>query len=131
MKSFCNFATGLTLCLAIAGPAAAQDAAHGQVLFSAECAACHSTVPGQNGVGPSLAGVYGSRAGMVPGYKFSVALKQSTIVWTSETLEAFLTDPNSDVTGTNMPLPGTVMHLGMPNATDRADVIAYLRTLKQ
>jgi len=131
MKSFRNVASGLALCLAIAGPAAAQDAARGSVLFSVECAACHSTVPGQNGVGPSLAGVYGSRAGMVPGYKFSVALKQSTIVWTSETLEAFLTDPNSDVTGTNMPLPGTVMHLGMPNATDRADVIAYLRTLKQ
>lgn len=131
MKSFYSLATGLAFCLAIAGPAMAADTARGDVLFSTECAACHSIAPGQNRIGPSLAGVYGARAASQPGYKYSLALKESNIVWTDVALEKFLLDPDADVTGTNMPHPGTEMHMGMPSDTDRGDVIAYLRTLKQ
>jgi len=130
MRRFYETALWLAAVWALAAPAAAQNAGRGSVIFSVECAACHSTVPGDNGIGPSLAGIYGTRATMVPGYKFSLALKQSNIIWSTATLETFLADPDSDVTGTHMPHPNTEMHLGMPDAIDRADIIAYLRTLK-
>lgn len=116
--------------LAMAGPAIAQNAGRGAVIFSVECAACHSTVPGQNGIGPSLAGIYGMRAATVPGYEFSAALKQSHVVWTTDALEKFLVNPNSAVTGTHMPDPTGELHLGVPDAINRGDIIAYLRTLR-
>lgn len=128
----------MMLCLALAGivalpfSARAQDAsaARGKVLFQAECAACHSAEPGQNGIGPSLYGVYGMAAGKVPGYKFSVAMKTSHVVWTDDTLESFLRSPNALITGTNMPQGGGEMHIGVPNAEDRGNIIAYLRSLR-
>lgn len=102
----------------------AANVAHGKSLFQAQCAACHSVDPGQNGIGPSLAGVYGKAAATVSGFNFSPALKHSKIVWTSDALNKFLQNPQMDVPGTKMP------YMGMSNATDRADVIAYLSTLK-
>jgi cytochrome c len=102
----------------------AADVAHGKAVFQAQCAACHSVDPGQNGIGPSLAGVYGKPAASVPGFRFSPALKHSKIVWTSEALNKFIENPQIDVPGTKMP------YMGMSNATNRADVIAYLATLK-
>lgn len=131
MKISYGFMTGAAFCLAIAGPVMAQSTAHGAALFSAECSACHSATPGENGVGPSLAGIYGMRAAMVPGYKYSLALRQSHIVWTTDALESFLANPAVDVAGTAMPHPGTEMHMAMPSAIDRGDIIAYLRTLRQ
>ena len=106
----------------IAG-AQAANVAHGKALFQAQCAACHSVSPGQNGIGPSLAGVYGAKAASTPGFEFSPALKKSGIVWNASTLDKFLANPQADVPGTKMP------YMGMANATDRADVVAYLQTL--
>lgn len=104
--------------------ASAANIAHGKELFQAQCAACHSADPGQNGIGPSLAGVYGKPAATVPGFQFSPALKHSKIVWTSAALSKFLENPQADVPGTKMP------YMGMSNVADRADLIAYLATLK-
>lgn len=104
--------------------AQAANVAHGEAVFQAQCAACHSVAPGQNGIGPSLAGIYGQKAASTPGFDFSPALKHSNIVWTTAALEKFLANPQADVPGTKMP------YMGMSNATDRADVTAYLATLK-
>ncbi len=124
----------MTLCavasVALVSTAAAQDVNRGKALFAGECSACHSVVPGQNGIGPSLAHVYGMPAGAPgTGYKFSVAMQESHVVWTEVELDKFLMTPDFIAAGTKMPLPGTEMHMGVPSADDRADLIAYLRSL--
>ncbi|MDD2877016.1 MAG: c-type cytochrome [Acidiphilium sp.] len=106
-----------------AASARAADVAKGKSIFAEQCAACHSAASGQNGIGPSLYGVYGKPAAMTAGFDFSPALKSAHIVWTAPALDKFLANPQSDVPGTKMP------YMGMANATDRADVIAYLATL--
>jgi cytochrome c len=112
--------------LATAGavPAHAADVAAGQAVFHAKCALCHSVTPGQNKVGPSLAGVVGRPAGQAPGYSYSSANKTSGKTWDAATLDVYLTNPRALVPGTKMAFAG------LPDATDRANVIAYLSTVK-
>jgi cytochrome c2 len=106
--------------LLAAGPARADgDAVRGEKRF-ADCAACHSVESGVNGIGPSLNGVFGRRAGDLAGYRYSPALKRSGITWTPETIETFIADPQKVVPANRMP------YAGMQNPTDRADLIAYL-----
>jgi cytochrome c len=109
---------------AAAGTQAAGDAAAGQALFKAKCGICHSPVAGQNRVGPSLFGVVGRAAGTAPGYNYSAANKGSGKKWDDATLDTYLTNPKALVPGTKMVFPG------QPAASDRANVIAYLDTLK-
>ena len=100
----------------------AQDTAAGGMAFM-QCADCHS--PGVNdGVGPGLKGVFGRRAGGVAGFKYSDAMGKSTIVWDDSALDAFLANPAKAMPGTAMQWPGE------PDAKARADLIAYLKTLK-
>lgn len=99
---------------------AQDDAEKGKSLF-ARCSACHSTTS-QNKVGPGLAGVSGRPAGTAVGFKYSKALASSGITWTADQLDAFLAAPTKAVPGTSMPV-------GVPNANDRSDIIAYLKTL--
>ena len=109
------------LVLALAG-AQAQDAAAGGMAFQ-QCAECHS--PGaDNGAGPGLKGVYGRRAGTKAEFIYSPAMKKSTVVWDDRTLEAFLKDPREVVPGT------TMAYGGDDDAKERADLVAYLKTLK-
>jgi cytochrome c2 len=63
----------------------------------AVCKACHSVEPGKNGIGPSLAGIYGDKAATVPGYDFSDAMKSSGLTWNQATLDRYLTDPRGVV----------------------------------
>lgn len=110
-----------SLMLGAAGSARADgDAAHGKTLFS-RCSTCH-TVTNQNKVGPTLAGVVGRKAGTVEGARYSKALPASGIVWDDQNLDSFLTDPAKLV-------PGTTMMVKLPNPQDRADIIAYLKTI--
>ena len=84
---------------------------------------CHTISPnGRNKAGPTLYGVFGRRAGSVAGYKYSDGLKRSGVVWNEETIDA-LFDQGPDVytPGSKMPLQR------MPNAEDRAELIAYLK----
>ncbi|MES2493985.1 MAG: c-type cytochrome [Pseudomonadota bacterium] len=109
-----------------AGPAAA---AAGPSLASApkafgQCAACHSLKPGAHGVGPSLFGIYGTKAGDVPGYTFSPALKASGLTWDDATLDKWIAAPMEVVPGTRMVYPG------MADAAKRQELIAFLKTLK-
>ena len=102
----------------------AADAARGEKLF-VDCASCHSIERGVEGVGPSLFGLFKRKAGDVAAYRYSPALKRSGIAWTPQTLDTYLADPQKSVPGNRMP------YSGMPNATDRADLIAYLQKSAQ
>ncbi|OWJ69074.1 c-type cytochrome [Inquilinus limosus] len=105
-----------------ASPGHAQDTAHGETVFKA-CAACHAKDQ-TNRTGPGLQGVVGRTAGTAPGFRFSHAMKQSGIVWDEKTLNAYLAAPQKAVPGNTMP------YAGLKNNQDRADLIAYLATLK-
>jgi cytochrome c len=108
---------------AMAAPAAAQDAKAGEKGF-AQCRACHSVVKGQNRIGPSLAGVVGRKSASVAGFNYSPAMKSKGVTWTEANLSTYLTRPSAYVPGTRMAFAG------IPDARRRADVIAYLKTLK-
>jgi cytochrome c len=99
----------------------ADPAADGKTAFVV-CAACHS-VEGMDGVGPHLNGVIGRKAGSVPGFNYSPAMKQSDIVWDAQSVDKFLANPQQDILGNRMPFAG------LPDATARADVAAYLASL--
>jgi alcohol dehydrogenase (cytochrome c) len=100
------------------------DAAAGKTVFENQCAACHTTEPGKQGFGPSLAGVNGRRSGTLEGFKYTPAMMNAHLVWDAKTLDAFLTSSTAKVPGTSMPV-------ALPDAGARADVIAYLATLGQ
>jgi cytochrome c len=118
-----NCASRMMLALALAaasGTAQAADAAHGEKLYE-ECIACHSLEPGVHGIGPSLHGVFDRKAGELGDYRYSPALKRSGIIWTADTLDAFIADSQQFLPANRMP------YAGMPDARDRADLIAYLQ----
>lgn len=102
---------------------AAGDAAAGKAVFS-QCAICHSNEKGVNRVGPSLFGVVGRQSHSEPGYTYSPAMMKHDVVWDADTLNVYLADPRKVVPGTKMIFPG------IKNEAKRADVIAYLATLK-
>jgi cytochrome c len=104
--------------------AQAQSADDGADLFQTACGACHAITAGDNGAGPSLAGVFGRKAGSVPGFAYSAPMKASGLVWTDKALDTYLENPKKDVPGTKMALAG------IPSADDRAALIAYIKTLK-
>jgi cytochrome c len=103
---------------------AAGDAAAGAAVFKSKCTICHSVTQGQNRVGPSLFGVVGRKSGQAPNYNYSEANKNSGKTWDEATLDVYLTNPRALVPGTKMAFAG------LPDATDRANVIAYLATQK-
>ena len=111
--------TLLTTLSAACSASAAGDAVRGEARFQ-DCAACHRLEPGVNNVGPSLHGIFSRKAGEVVDFRYSPAMKRSGIVWTPETLEKFITDPQAMVPGNRMP------YAGMTIAGDRADLIAFL-----
>lgn len=113
----------LAVPLSVSMAEAAGDAKAGQAVFS-RCAGCHSTAPGVNKIGPSLAGIVGSQSGAVPGFHFSIAMKNTKVTWDDAALDKFLKNPNGVVHGTSM-------FFSVPNSTDRQNVIAYLDTLKR
>jgi cytochrome c len=112
----------LAAALLAASGAHAQDAAAGGMAFL-QCADCHS--PGDSdGVGPGLRGVAGRRAGSKAGFAYSPALAKSTLAWNDTALDNFLADPAKAQPGTSMAFPGVA------DPKERADLIAYLKTLK-
>lgn len=115
--------TVLTITALLAGverPAAAADAARGEELYR-KCVSCHTIeANGRNRAGPRLHGLFGRVAGSVSDYRYSEALKGSGIIWTEQTLDAYLKDSEAFV-------PGTKMYGGLSQDQDREDLIAYLR----
>ena len=111
---------------AAAGPAQAGDAVHGKRLFQDRCGLCHVGAPGDGdgGQGPNLNGVVGRKSGSLPGFNYTSALKSYGRTWTPDLLQTFLAGPSKLV-------PGTAMPVMTPAAKDRADLVAYLATLKK
>jgi cytochrome c len=116
------------LLLATCGANAANpvgDAVAGKAAF-APCASCHQVGPSaRSGFGPQLNGIVGRRAGSTTDYRYSTAMKGSKIVWSEQSLAAFIKDAEGTVPGTKM----RFFSLGY-NERKVADLLAYLRTLR-
>ena len=116
----------LVLGLAWTQPAAAQpgDAENGKDLFKV-CRPCHQVGPGaRNGIGPTLNGIVGSKAGTIAGFTYSEANKDAGtkgLVWTEDNLFKYLANPATFMPGNKM------TYAGMKDETDRRDLIAYLK----
>jgi cytochrome c len=93
------------------------DPMAGEAIYS-RCLACHALA--YDRTGPRHCGLFGRRAGSVPGFGYSEAMKASRIVWTGKTLDRFLANPLKAVPGT------TMGYAGIDDARERADLIAYL-----
>ncbi|MBV8400340.1 MAG: c-type cytochrome [Acetobacteraceae bacterium] len=93
----------------------------GAALFKQQCSACHTLnaadPPRQ---GPTLAGVYGRKAGTVPGYKYSAGFQKTDVVWDETHLDAYLTNPQSVI-------PGSMMPYKQSKAPVRKAIIAFLK----
>jgi cytochrome c len=97
-------------------PQSAGDPVAGRTLYQV-CTGCHSL--DENDVGPRHRGVVGRKAGTVPGYAYSAALRTSGMVWTPANLDRWLTNPQKVVRGAKM-------YFSVANPKQRADIIAYL-----
>ena len=128
MVNFLNSTKIVAVMLVFAVPAARAaegDADRGAAIFDDICADCHTiTKGGTNHRGPNLFGVFGKPAGQVPNFVYSDANRGSHAVWNAATLEVYLTEPRTFMPGTNMKFKG------LPAPDDRADVIAFLASMK-
>jgi cytochrome c len=107
--------------MALSAPAIAGDPARGEELYGSRCIACHS--PDANRVGPRHRGVVGRVSGSVPGFNYSRAVTRAQVTWDARSLDKWLTNPQAFI-------PGQRMNFRVNDPTDRADLIAYLMTLK-
>jgi cytochrome c len=115
-------AIGVAALCAAAPVQAASDPVRGEQIYT-RCMACHALA--YDRVGPHHCGLFGRRAGTVPGFNYSPAMKSSRIVWNAATLDRFLTNPLKVI-------PGTAMtYDGIADPQERADLIAYLRHIDQ
>lgn len=116
---------GLLLALADVSAFAAGNPKKGADLFVEECGDCHSPIPGKNKKGPSLNGVIGRPAGSIGDFAdYSSAMRQAGFAWSPEKIDAYLAQPRKVIAG------GKMKYDGLPDGTARADVIAYLQSLK-
>jgi len=116
--------SALLLALPLAAHAAGNPQA-GKALFATRCASCHSIGPSaRGGFGPQLNAVFGRRAGTTSDYQYTQAMKTSGIVWSQETLSAFIKAPSKVVPGTRM------RFWGMSDAQQIEDLLAYLQTFQ-
>jgi cytochrome c len=107
-----------------AGTSAAAAAADGSEIFANNCAVCHSTDPGTNKLGPSLASIVGRKSGGEPGFSYSPAMTKLNVTWDKATLDKYIADPQGMVPGTKMIFPG------VKDEADRKALIDYLATLQ-
>ena len=103
-------------------PALAQDPGPGQILFNNACRTCHTLKQGDNRLGPNLHKIIGRRAGALPDYNYSSAMKGADLVWDDGTLDRFIANPEAVVPGHNMKPYG-----GLASAEDRTKLIAFLK----
>lgn len=120
----------LALAAAIVTPAVfaagKPDVENGKAIFEERCGICHavSDQPGGPVLGPSMFGVMGRKAGTDKDFAlYTPALKSYGVKWTKKRLRKFLKDPLTAV-------PGTTMPMMLPDDKERADVVAYIATLK-
>jgi cytochrome c2 len=117
-----GFLSGAVVLLPFALTAQAQavvDAQRGAQVF-AQCKVCHSLEAGKNMVGPSLHGLLGRKAGSVPGYAYSPAMKNANVTWNDDTLSRYLADPKAFIPGDKM------VFTGIKDPSKLGDLLAYL-----
>ena len=115
-------ALALTLALAgLVGPVRADDAASGREVYELRCRTCHGGTRADSPIGPSLAGIIGTRAGTQASGIHSRALIDSGVVWDRASLRRFLSDPRRE-------LPGTLMFVGVVDAAQLESLLDYLES---
>jgi len=120
-----SFVSGLATLLLVSQVWAGGDARKGADVFAEECGDCHSTVAGKTKKAPSLNGVFGRKAGSVADFSgYSDPMKQSGILWSAEKVDAYITAPKKVVPA------GKMKYDGLADAVARADLIAYLMSVK-
>ena len=107
--------------IAISTPTFAQDAAAGAKLYQQRCSTCHSL--DVNKIGPKHRGVVGRKSASVPGYAYSKPLVASGLVWSEANIDRWLQGPQKMVKGSKM-------YFIVPSPTERANIIAYLKSQK-
>ncbi len=122
---FSGLLAAAVVSLGLSSTAMAGDPALGEKVFK-KCKACHVVDSDKNKTGPHLVNIMGRQAGSVEGFKkYSKAIKESGIVWDEATLDGFLEKPKKYLKGTRMAFAG------LKKEEDRANVIAYLKQVRQ
>jgi cytochrome c len=111
----------LLLGLVPAVTTAAGDGERGRALYETRCMGCHSIEADR--IGPRHRGLIGRRAGAIEGFDYSPALRSARLIWDATTLDRWLSDPEATI-------PGQRMNYRVSDARDRADLIAYLTTVR-
>src|SRR5262245_23899665 len=93
----------------------------GQLAFNNACRTCHTLREGDNRLGPSLHKIMGRRAGSLPNYGYSSAMKDADLVWDKATLDRFIANPDQVISGNKMKPYG-----GLNSAEERAKDVAFL-----
>jgi cytochrome c len=111
----------------LSSPSALPQAepASGQLTFNNACRTCHLTREGDNRLGPNLHKIVGRKAGSLPDYRYSSAMKEADFVWDEAKLDRFIANPDEVVPGNNMKPYG-----GLTSGEDRAKIIAFLAQAK-
>jgi cytochrome c len=118
----CALAVSVTAAAAADGAGSARN---GKTIYERQCLVCHETAPEYHKEGPALAGIYGRQAGTAPFFGKYKALKGANFAWDEKTLDRWLADPRSLVDGRD-----TGMTLRIDDPAQRADLIAYLKSLR-
>jgi cytochrome c len=121
-----QFALSLAAVMAISADALGQDtaaksAADSELAFNNVCRTCHTLKEGDNRLGPNLHNIIGRKAGSVPDYGYSSAMKDANLTWDKATLDRFIANPDQVVPGNKMKPYG-----GLTSAEERAKIIAFL-----
>jgi cytochrome c len=121
-----TFALPLAALIALSAEALGQETVgtgpdDGQLAFNNTCRTCHTLKEGDNRLGPSLHKIIGRKAGSLPNYGYSSAMKDADLVWDKATLDRFIANPDQVVSGNNMKPYG-----GLNSAEERAKIVAFL-----
>jgi cytochrome c len=126
--TFGNFTLSLAALIALSAEALGQETVSrstgpddGQLAFNNSCRTCHTLRESDNRLGPSLHKIIGRRAGSLPNYGYSSAMKDANLVWDKATLDRFIANPDQLVSGNNMKPYG-----GLNSAEERAKIVAFL-----
>lgn len=122
MRNLTIWLVGMAFGAAAGAAPATGDVVRGEQIYT-RCFACHAL--DRDRTGPRHCGLFGRKAGSVPGFEYSEAMKKSGIVWNEKTLDVFLANPTKTV-------PGTFMgYDGVKDPAERRDLIAYLKKATQ
>ena len=123
IKPACSELLILLSISAVPQEAARADVASGQLLFNNACRTCHTMKEGDNRLGPNLHNIIGRKAGSLPDYGYSSAMKGADFVWDKEKLDSFIAKPDEVLPGNSMKPYG-----GLASAEDRSKLIAFLQS---